>query len=140
MKRAAMIVMAVLTLMTTLCFSAFAGSAITFEWDANTEVDLAGYRLYQSTASGEYAFGDGQQVATIPAGTETGTLDNVPDGTYYWVLTAYDDQGNESDPSNEVTEVLDTSAPIPPGNLVITLIQKLIAFLKGLFCGGLKSA
>lgn len=114
-----------------------AGSSVTFEWDANTEPDLAGYRLYQTTTSGQYTFGDGNQVATIPAGTETVTLPDVPDGTYYWVATAYDTQELESGPSNEVSATLDTIAPNPPGNLLITLIERLIAFFRGSF-GGLR--
>jgi len=116
---------------------ALAGSSVTFEWDANTEPDLAGYRLYQATTSGQYTFGDGNQVAIILAGTETVTLPDVPDGTYYWVATAYDLQGLESEPSNEVSATLDTIAPNPPGNLLITLIERLVAFFRGLF-GGLK--
>ena len=115
--------------------SAFAGSSITFAWDANTESDLAGYRLYQATTSGQYTFGDGNQVATIPAGTETVTLEDVPDGTYYWVATAYDVGGLESGPSNEVSATLDATPPQPPQGFIITLIQKILAFLMNLFAG-----
>ena len=103
---------------------AYAASNVTFEWDANSESDLAGYRLYQSQASGDYTFGDGNQVATITAGTETVTISGVADGTYYWVLTAYDTDGNESGPSNEVTANLDTLAPGSPVNVRITIIVK----------------
>lgn len=99
------------------------GADVTFEWDPNTETDLAGYRLYQSDTSGVYTYGDGNQVETIPAGTETVTLYGVPDGTWYWVLTAYDTSGNESGPSNEVTDTLDSTAPAPP-----TGLKKNIAF------------
>lgn len=109
---------------------ACAASNVTFEWDPNSETDLAGYRLYQSQTSGQYTFGDGNQVATIAAGTETVTITNVTDGTYYWVLTAYDDNGNESGPSNEVTDTLDSTAPEPPGNMLIAAIDKMIAALQ----------
>ena len=67
---------------------------------------------------------------TILAGIETGQLAGVADGTYFWVLTAYDISGNESGPSNEVTASLDSTAPEPPKNFLLNLIQKIIAWLK----------
>ena len=67
---------------------------------------------------------------TIPAGTETVSLLDVPDGTYFWVLTAYDISGNESGYSNEVTTSLDSTSPAPPQNFLLKLIQKIIAWLK----------
>lgn len=103
---------------------AYAASNVTFEWDANSETDLVGYRLYQSQMSGDYIFGDGNQVATITAGTETVTITGVSDGAYFWVLTAYDDKGNESGPSNEVTANLDTTPPESPTTVIITIIIK----------------
>jgi len=108
----------------------FALSEVTFEWDANSEADLAGYQLYQSTQSGIYT---GNPVATIPVGTETITLTNVPDGTWYWVMTAYDTNDNESGYSNEVSESLDTEAPASPQNLLIGLVKKIIAWIINLF-------
>jgi len=127
-----MIKRALLTCLMVLFFatSSFALSDVTIEWDANSEQDLAGYKLYQSSQSGVYA---GNPVATIPAGTETVTLTNVPDGTWYWVLTAYDAGDNESGYSNEVTASLDTEAPAPPRNLLIVLIKKIIAWIINLF-------
>ncbi len=88
------------------------------KWLPNSESDLAGYRLYQSNQSGVYTVGDGNQVATIPKGTETVTLDlgSVPDGTtYYWVLTAYDTAGNESGPSQEASKTFDAGPDNPQG-------------------------
>ncbi len=100
---------------------AFAGTSVTFEWDANTETDLAGYRLYQSTTVGVYTFGSGNEAAEILVGTETVMLENIPSGTYFWVVTAYDTEGNESLPSNEVTVTLDSTSPSAPNNLRITI-------------------
>ena len=68
---------------------------IGFQWDPNTESYLVGYRLYQSQTSGSYTFGSGNEVAEIPAGTETCTLTDVPEGTYFWVLTAYSIDGEK---------------------------------------------
>lgn len=114
----------------------FAGESVTLSWNPNTETDLAGYRLYQSAVSGQYTFGADAAVAEIPAGTETVTLENIADGTYYWVLTAYDTDGNESGPSNEVTLAIDTTPPDPPTGLS-AIIQQIISFFRGIF-GGLR--
>jgi len=103
---------------------ACAASNVTFTWDPNSESDLAGYRLYQSNTSGAYTYGDGNQIATIPTGIETVKIADVADGTYFWVLTAYDATGNESGPSNEVTANFDTLAPGAPTTVTITIIIK----------------
>ena len=107
-----------------MCGMAMAASNVTLIWDANSETDLAGYRLYQSQIPGVYTFGDGNQVATILAGTETVQIADMADGTYFWVLTAYDNDGNESGASNEVTANLDTLAPGAPATVTITIIIK----------------
>ena len=114
----------------------WAASDVTFQWDANTEGDMAGYRLYQSTVSGQYTFGAGNEAINIPVPTTNATLFNVPDGTYYWVVTAYDTDtptANESGPSNEVTKTLDSIPPSPPTNFFIALIQKIIAWIMSIF-------
>jgi len=80
------------------------------EWDHNTEADLAGYRVYQSTVSGNYP----AEYTEVPAGTNSVTLSACPDGTMYWVLTAVDLAGNESGRSNEVSAVFNSDAPAPP--------------------------
>lgn len=117
----------------------FAASDVTLEWDANTEADLVGYKLYQSDVSvstldadndgvitlEELLTGLGVIVGLIQAGTETVTI-QVEDGTWYWVLTAYDVGNNESDPSNEVSATLDTQAPAPPQNCIISTINKIM--------------
>lgn len=86
-----------------------AASDVTFAWDANSESDLAGYRMYQSQTSGVYTFGDGNQVATILVGTETVQITHLINGGYFWVVTAYDTEGLESGPSNEVFSDLVTT-------------------------------
>ena len=96
------------------------GATLTVMWDANTETDLAGYRLYQSDTAGQYTFGAEHAIATVPAGTETATVADVADGTWFWVLTAHDTSGNESEPSNEVTKTIDSTAPGAP-RITITI-------------------
>jgi len=112
--------LAVLAMVLMFVSLAHADSNVTFTWDANSESDLAGYRIYQSTTSGTY----GAFETHIPAGTETVTLTDIPDGTYFWVLTAYDTDDNESGYSNEVTANLDTLAPGAPVNVIIQIIVK----------------
>lgn len=116
-----------------------AQTTVTFQWDTNDEADLAGYRLWQATVSGGYdqtqppAF---EVLVSDPAFDHTGdtcqwTLTDVSDGTYFWVMTAFDDEApeNESGFSNEVTATTDSTAPVPPGGLIISAIDKMIASL-----------
>jgi hypothetical protein len=71
--------------------------AATVSWDANTESDLAGYKIYYGTSSGSYD-------TEIDVGNVTSfIIDNLEDGTtHFFAMTAYDDSSNESDFSNEV--------------------------------------
>ena len=98
---------------------AIAESQITFAWDVHADPDVEGYRLYQSNESVIYDLNC--PAITIPVGTETATLYNVPDGTWFWVITAYDQNDNESEFSNEVTTIIDTMAPSPPKNFIISI-------------------
>ena len=120
------------TLITILCilamaFTAQAATNVSFQWDANTEADLAGYKIYRSATSGTYLPADKVWEGVDVMATEN----DVPDGTWFWVATAYDTSGNESGYSNEVTATLDSIAPMPPQNFSIW--QKIIAWLKWLF-------
>jgi fibronectin type 3 domain-containing protein len=91
-----------------LSTSAFA-VGVQLSWDPNTEADLAGYKVYQSTTSGGYV--KGSPIAAVASPTVTYTVASIVDGTYYYVLTAFDTSGNESDFSNEVSIKIDTVAP-----------------------------
>ena len=83
----------------------FADRSITFGWDANTESDLAGYRLYEKLSDGSYSL-----VADVKGLTHTITVADLVDKE--WVLTAYDTSNNESEYSNEVSK--DTISPNAP--------------------------
>ena len=67
-------------------------------WDANTEPELAGFRVYYGTASGDYA-------TTVDVGNTTAyTAANLEEGTtYYFAVTAYDINRNETGFSNEAS-------------------------------------
>lgn len=122
MKRLFLILMLVAALF-IIPKAAMAGFEITFVWNANVESDLAGYKIYQSEVSNSYP---GDAVGTVPVGTETITLSIPADGTYYWILTAYDVSNNESAKElsygAEVTAILDSIAPGAPTGVSITVI------------------
>jgi fibronectin type 3 domain-containing protein len=81
--------------------SATAANTATLTWSINTESDLAGYKVYRGTGSGAY----GAPIATLPKTITTYTATELQNGTtYYFVLTAYDEGGNESTFSNEVSK------------------------------------
>jgi len=72
---------------------------ITLAWDPNTELDLAGYKVYYSTTEG----GPYTLLADV-GNVTTYTVGTLPPGIYWFVVTAYDNEvpPNESLPSNEV--------------------------------------
>ncbi len=79
-------------------------NSATLSWGANSESDLAGYKVYQGSTSGSYG-------PSINVGNTTVyTANNLQAGlTYYYATTAYDTSGNESPPSIEVSKQI--SAP-----------------------------
>jgi hypothetical protein len=93
---------------------------VQLQWDANTEEDLAGYRLYQNRVSFDGKIEEGTKfIEEIPAGTETSKKILITEpGKYFWVVTSFDKAGNMSGPSNEATEtyISDTTPPAPPQN------------------------
>jgi len=105
----------------------YANSTVTFVWDENSEEILVGYLLYQTSTQGQYTFGKENAVAIIPAGTETHALHDIPNGQWYWVLTAYSDT-DESSRSNEVSvkvkdEEPHIEAPNPPTGITLSISE-----------------
>ncbi|HQO81134.1 MAG TPA: PKD domain-containing protein, partial [Deltaproteobacteria bacterium] len=92
---------------------AFAAS-ISVSWNANTEADLAGYKVYFGNQSRAYSAG-------IDVGKTTNyRLDNAQSGrTYYVAVTAYDTSGNESDYSAEASVNIPVSDSTPPTGTVV---------------------
>ena len=80
---------------------------VVLKWRANTEPDLGGYHVHIANTSG----GHDKDVwfANIPAGTEKATYNVTTEGTYYFVVTAYDTEGLVSGFSNEVYYTLITA-------------------------------
>jgi hypothetical protein len=89
------------TVSVTLTVNAPASSSATLIWNANTESDLAGYKVYRATASGAY----GAPIATLTGNVTNYVATGLQVGTtYFFVVTAYDNAGNESIVSNEVSK------------------------------------
>ncbi len=63
--------------------------------------NVAGYKIYYGSSSGNYT-------STIPVGKTTRYCftDELDPGTSYFVVTAYDSNGNESVYSNEVSKII----------------------------------
>lgn len=74
------------------------GSA-TLSWTANTDSDLAGYKIYRGTQSGVY------DTSIAVGNVTTHQVTNLPPNTtYFFSVTALDSAGNESLPSSEVSK------------------------------------
>jgi fibronectin type 3 domain-containing protein len=71
---------------------------VNLAWNANSETDLAGYRVYFGTTSGTYS--NSVNVGNITGYTVTGL---APGNVYYFVVTASDQGGAESLASNQVS-------------------------------------
>jgi len=88
----------------------FAHGVVTLRWDppsvradGSALTDLAGYKVYWGTTSGEY---DESAEITSPAATSY-VIEGLGRGTYYFSTTAVSAKGLESESSNE------TSVTIP---------------------------
>ena len=97
-------------------------------WNANTESDLAGYKVYYAAPSDPgWAISDGvatYTLGTLPRSTEliTGTsyiLSGVTEGPYAVAATALDTSGNES----QLSEVVSTLVPAAPQVIVVPPVQ-----------------
>jgi hypothetical protein len=79
----------------------------TLTWDPPTTnadgtplTDLAGYRIYYGTLTRNY-------IKVINIGNVTTyTIKNLNPDTYYFAVTAYDNSGNESGYSNELSKTI----------------------------------
>lgn len=93
----------------------FAASVV-LDWDASTDADLAGYRLYYQANSSALPFsGSGavEGAAPIDSGiVTTATINGLdPNNTYYFAITAYNSAGEESVYSN-IVEIAESAAPV----------------------------
>ena len=112
------LLLAILAVMFIMSGTAMADPAATFGWDANSEPDLAGYRIYYTSVPGEYVFGGFAspnflaEIAAAPNDQTACTYvkPNLSGPGFFFVATAFDTDGFESLPSNEINN-------LPPGIL-----------------------
>jgi fibronectin type 3 domain-containing protein len=78
-------------------------------WDPNTDINLAGYKIYMSIKSGQYGAPIG---TTGKKTTYEVTVKATKDTRYYFVVTAYDKAGKESAKSKEVSKIIKGTPPI----------------------------
>ena len=99
---------------------------VTLQWDANTEADLAGYKVYYKTeTSGSTYNGTGAVEGNSPidVGNKTeftlhGLDENV---TYFFAVTAYNADQLESGFSNEVDAL---GVSLDPGSNLVSLYRQ----------------
>ena len=119
--------MFVLVSMLVMSAAAFGATiTLTATWDANTETDLAGYRVYRTD-------GTRAMIGTVlPPAHQYGpfTLRSFPissAGILKFVVTAYDTNNNESADSNTATWTynLDTIPPGAPKSLKLAMLREM---------------
>lgn len=71
---------------------------LTFNWNPSPDAAVAGYKIHYGTASGEYS-----TIADMGDVTSTALPGFVIGTTYYFAITAYDEDGEESAPSGEIS-------------------------------------
>lgn len=113
-----------LFLVVLLTIPAIAGAAefnITFGWNANTETDLAGYKVFASTS----VDGAKSEILDIGAPATQGISNPLPEGHYWFWLMAYDEAGNPSTYAGPIEQVLEApdEPPAQPTGFVIIKIM-----------------
>ncbi len=84
------------------CIHAVAAD-VSLSWDPSVSTNISGYKVYVGNSSRNYG-------NPIQIGNQTAyTVTDLTDGTWYFAVTAFDVDGNESDFSNEVSTTVGTS-------------------------------
>jgi len=117
MKNKLIVILLILSFLIFGAKFALAGSA-TVSWNANTETDLAGYKIYYGTSPRSGACPTGGYPSVQSVGKVTSyTFNNLNDGaTYYFSVTAYDTSNNESTCSSEVSKTVISTNYLPIGS------------------------
>jgi hypothetical protein len=93
-------------------------ASVTLAWDPNSDPDIIGYNLYYGKASGIY-----ESVIDVGNQTTYSIYDLEDAETYYFVVTAYNTSGFESDFSSELRypEPFSVTIPLVEGMNLISL-------------------
>ncbi|MBK6914726.1 MAG: hypothetical protein IPH11_14150 [Ignavibacteriales bacterium] len=87
---------------------------IKLTWNKNTEADFSHYRIYRDTVT-NFIY-DTTRIVGITS--DTLFYDNLPitnkEKKYYYLVTAFDNQNNQSEPSEEVTVTITGMTEHPP--------------------------
>jgi hypothetical protein len=104
---ASITVIIVFVFFTQYCFGY--AQAVNLEWDQNKEPNIVGYKLYYGNSSKNYSI-------PLDVGNQTKYIvKNLAEGTtYFFAITAYNNCGNESDFSDEISLKIDTPIKTNP--------------------------
>ena len=94
--------------------------SVTLQWDANTETDLAGYKVYYGAVS--RAYGTPIAVGLVTSYQVKGL---TTPGVYFFAVTALNTAGQESGFSNEATMLIAKAGDIPIGPILSQAVSGL---------------
>jgi len=97
---------------------------INAQWNTNTEPDLAGYRIYWTQEQGSYSNAFDVPLVNYlpPPQWNLIQTDWLTSGVWYFVATAYDTSGNESDFSDEATVTIPDVSPNLPKSIKFQVV------------------
>ena len=101
-------------LVLTAVTAADAQYSVTAAWDRNGDAATAGYRVYLGTASGSYQWSQ-------DVGNQVSTPLNLPAGTYYCVVRAYNTASQYGAASDEVSFTVGAGTPVPAAAIQASL-------------------
>jgi hypothetical protein len=101
--------------------------SIQLSWTPNTEPNIAGYIVYRREKPGDEWIPVG--IITDPTTTTHTDKGLEPDTTYYYIVTAVNDDGFESEPSPETSATTDAEDGFPWIWLLLFLIIVIVVLL-----------